>query len=73
MMSSEAFLEQIEGRWYMVQYFERQRFEWHYDPDNPDHYRDDYPSNPHSAPNWSPDSIFPRWGRGDEGFGDVPV
>ena len=28
---------------------------------------------PHSAPNWSPDSIFPRWGRGDEGFGDVPV
>ncbi|MGC9041398.1 MAG: hypothetical protein ACP5MJ_18055 [Roseiflexus sp.] len=34
---SEAFLEQIEGRWYMVQYFERQRFEWHYDPDNPEH------------------------------------
>lgn len=31
---SEAFLEQIEGRWYMVQYFGRQRFEWHYDPDN---------------------------------------
>ena len=30
-------------------------------------------SIPHSAPNWSPDSIFPRWGRGDEGFGDVPV
>jgi hypothetical protein len=30
-------------------------------------------SYPHSAPNWSPDSIFPRWGRGDEGFGDVPV
>jgi osmoprotectant transport system substrate-binding protein len=30
-------------------------------------------TNPHSAPNWSPDSIFPRWGRGDEGFGDVPV
>jgi hypothetical protein len=37
---SEAFLEQIEGRWYMVQYFERQRFEWHYDPDNPDHHRE---------------------------------
>ncbi|MGQ9548292.1 MAG: hypothetical protein ACUVWS_06665 [Roseiflexus sp.] len=36
---SEAFLEQIEDRWYMVQYFERQRFEWHYDPDNPDHHR----------------------------------
>ena len=30
------------------------------------------PEYPHSAPNWSPDSIFPRWGRGDEGFGDVP-
>ncbi len=26
--------------------------------------------NPHSAPNRCPDSIFPRKGRGGEGFGD---
>lgn len=56
---SEAFLEQIEGRWYMVQYFERQRFEWHYDPDNPDHYRDAYPSKEY----WLPLAQSVRLGR----------
>ena len=30
-------------------------------------------ADPHSAPNWCPDSIFLRWGRVGGGFGDVPV
>lgn len=59
---SEAFLEQIEGRWYMVQYFERQRFEWHYDPDNPEH-RISILNSGREAEYWLPLSQSVRLGR----------